>query len=237
MGHVGDRLAAQRGVQQIRGDLRVEGHGERLARAARHVRDDELLRLVAHDARPGRDECYPQPRDRVVVLGNQHAAIGARQCESLWQAAHRPRIAHEQGGADLVAIRQPCHRVGRVLVGGLEAVQQRRVRHRGPQCRGQIHRPGRGLQTPTFGGAGRHRLVQPGEPEVHRQLQLAVASARGTAVARAAAPRPEPRRVTGRSRRRTLTRDTRRRNGAGSRPQSLGRVQCRFAGERPAAGR
>ncbi len=228
VGDIGDRLAAQRGVEEIRGDLRVEGDGEWLRGAAGDVRHDEWLGFVADDPGAGPQQQIAEPAHRIVTFRDQHATVAARQRERLRHAPHRSRVVHQQRGPDLVLAfgpargRQPGRRLGRVLVRRFETVHERRVGDGRPERRGQIH--GSGCfgrpEGPAFGGRSRRGLGQTRRTEIHRELKLrAVALIDQGATLAARGPR-------------RLARNARRRHTPHHGSKRLGGVHGGLAGER-----
>ena len=191
VGDVGDRLGPERGIEQVCRNLGVEGHWKWLSRAAGDVRDRNRLGLVADDPDAGLQQQVSQPPDGIVALGDQHAAVAARQCESLRHATHRSRVVHEQRGPDLVLAGQPCGRVRGIVFGGFEPFQERGIGDGRAQGRDQVRWTRCLARDPgTRGGKRRSsdRLDKPGRSEVHRQLQPLAVSDQGAAVA-AVAPR------------------------------------------------
>ena len=141
---------------------------------------------------PDCEQQIAEPADGLVALGDQHAAVAAGQGERLRHAPHRPRVVHQQRGADLRPAGQPRRRLGRVRVRGVEAVHAAS----GPRPRPEAPRPGRPGRppppsAPRRAGAsadarrpGRRGLGQPRRPEVHRELQpLALADERAACAA------------------------------------------------------
>ncbi len=185
---------------------------------------------MAHHPRSGPQQQIAEPAHRRMTFGDQHAAIAARQRERVRHAPHRPRVVHQQRGADLHLVRQPCGSVGRVRVRGLETLHQSRVRDGGPKRRGQVNRAGRPA---VAGGSAQGRrdgagsgLCQSRRPEVHGELQppaLADERAARAAFVRVAARAP---------RRFALARNARRRHAPRHRSQRLGSGDGRLARER-----
>ena len=76
---VGDRLAAQRGVEDVRRDLRVEGDRQRLGGLVLgEGRDEERLDLVADERRAQPLEEVAAGRRRVGAVGGDDPAVRAR---------------------------------------------------------------------------------------------------------------------------------------------------------------
>ena len=106
--HVGDRLAAQRGVEDIRRDLRVEG--DRRGRRVRVVgdpRDEERLDLVADHRDRQPVEQASQRRGIVGAFDRDGPPVHAGQGERQGCAAARSRIVEQEPDPDRRLRREP----------------------------------------------------------------------------------------------------------------------------------
>ena len=179
---VGDRLAAQAGVQDVRGDLGVEGDGRRSGRRVLgEPGDEKRLHLVG-------DERTIEPLDEVAqssgILGpgdRHRPAIGSSDGQCQRGPDQGTRVVEDESRPDRRLGREP-------RLEGIDGVARNEldpaagVGDGGRQCARQI---GRGLDRPARGvrpGGGRSRIgsdgggARPGcravhRPEVERQLE------------------------------------------------------------------
>jgi hypothetical protein len=120
-GHVVDRLRAERGVDHVTGDERVEEAAPELDATVRRQRDHQLLQVVADATRLGLGEPRGQPLDRDARRVARHVparAIRAGERDPEQAASDRPAAAHRPSKADGVAVRleprrQLVHLLGR----------------------------------------------------------------------------------------------------------------------------
>ena len=122
---VGDGLAAQAGVDEVRRDLGVEGDlGELLSGARRG--DEEPLDLVTDKGHADVDEQPPQRLAGRRAVGRDRAPVRAGDAEGEGGPATRPRVVLEQRDADGRLGLEPRTEIG----------HGRLVDHRDP-CRGR----------------------------------------------------------------------------------------------------
>ena len=230
------RLAAQRGVEQVGRDLRVEGDaGSGVVAPPAMFATSEWLDLVADDPRLRPEQQIAEPAHRLVALGDQHAPVRRRPgpepgaCPAA--AAGRPSAEPRRSRRDRRATREAS--------AASSAVASKRSRSAGPPRPLAAPRPDRigPAGAPAAGRARRsartardrrarsRRRPAPRRLEVHRELQI-VALAHAGRASLIAAP---ARRRRGRILRRA---HPRRRYAALHRAERLGRVHCRLARER-----
>jgi hypothetical protein len=114
---IGDGLAAQCGVEDVRGDLRVEVHGQRCpAGIIGEACDEDRLHLVADERR---GHAHEQPTQRVGSrgsLGGHGPAVRPYDGKSQWCAAPGPRVVAHQRHADRRLLRQPRLELGDAIL-------------------------------------------------------------------------------------------------------------------------
>ena len=170
---VGDRLAAERGVEDVRGDLRVERDRQRLrGLVLGEGRDEDRLHLVA-------DQRDAKPLDEMAqcvgcfgAIGGDHASLGPGDGQRERSSAPRPRVVREERDTDRRLGREPRLEVAdRVHADDLDApgVEDRL----GEGGRQVLRRLERGRLPAAVGGAiGAGRRGSDGV-EVEAELQLA----------------------------------------------------------------
>ena len=178
---VRDLLGAQRGIDEVGGDLGVERHrGGLRVRLLGEPRGEQGLDLVADERRAEALEEMAQRRRRGGALGRDGAAVGPGHRDRERRAGQGPGVVHDERDAHRLLLPQP----------GLQGGDPRLVRELDPA---RVH-DGRRKLARQVAGRRRDRLGPRldrgrgrGDPgrrsrapvghhvEVHRQLQRAVA--------------------------------------------------------------
>ncbi len=105
---VGDRLAAQRGVEDVRRDLRVEADRERhRAGGGRESRRQDGLDVVTDEALAARHDEIQEMGDRLGRVGDDGPPVLAGDGEGERLPAERSRIGRDQGDPEVRLGRDP----------------------------------------------------------------------------------------------------------------------------------
>ena len=227
LGHdVGDGLAAQRGVEDVRGDLGVEGDG---CRGGVQVVGDpgheKRLDLVTDDRRREPIEEPAQRRGVVRTLDRDRPAVRAGDGECQRRSAPRPRVVEQEADPDR-GLRGEPRLQGRDGVARVDLDARRVGDRRGQRASAGRRRrrpapwPGRSPRRPR--SRRRRRAARATGVEVERQLEAAALRRWTDRSGGAPARRPGG------------TGDARRRHGSvrGDAAQRLGGVARGLAGHR-----
>ena len=164
---VGDRLAAERGIEDVGRDLRVEGDRRgRRVRVVGDAPDEQRLDLVPDDRDLEPIEQPPQRRRILRAAGGDRPSVRAREGERQRVPAARPRVVEQQpdpdrrlGGEPRLEGRDPVARVD---------LDPPRVVDRGGQGGRQVAgrdvrrgRPGRTCRRSTVRGSPRRPRADP----------------------------------------------------------------------------
>ena len=156
-GHdVGDRLAAQRRVEDVRRDLGVERDRRRVrVRVVADAGDQQRLDLVADDGDRQPVQEPTECRSVVGPLDGHRAAVGAGDRERQRRAAARTRVVEQEPDPDRGLGGEPRFQGGDPIA--CVDLDARRVGDRGGECRGQVVRgwEGRGSVRVRRGAAAR----------------------------------------------------------------------------------
>ena len=169
---VGDRLAAERGVEDVRGDLRVERDRRRLtAEVIREARHEDGLDLVADQRNGGFVEEVPEGVRGLGAVSGDDATVGPRDGERQRCPAARPRVVGQQRhadgrlGRDPVGRAQPTRSTPRTSIRPGSTIAAARARRQVLGGRGR-------RRGPVARVVGRCRLRDRGRVEVEAELQL-----------------------------------------------------------------
>ena len=106
--HIGDGLAAQRGVEHVGGDLRVEGDGQgRGPRVTREPVGQHGLHVMADERLAALDDEVAQAVDGVRRGSDDHAPVLTGDREGLRLPMQGPRVRGDEGDGEVRLCRQP----------------------------------------------------------------------------------------------------------------------------------